>query len=154
MSHTYRNSTFRRHGAGFTLIELMIVVAVIAILAAIAIPSYTSYITRTHRVAAEGCLSEMSNYMERFYTSNLSYNPSSPAAAPSLAGFDCESPAQTGQNYSYGFKTGEPTQSTFVIQAIPQNAQATRDASCGTLSIDQTGARMVSGTAAVSDCWR
>ena len=139
---------------GFSLIELMTVVAIVAILAAIAFPSYTRYITRTHRVAAEGCLSEMSNYMERFYTTNLSYNPSSPAAAPSLAGFDCESDAQTGPYYKYQFATNEPTQSSFLIQAVPQGAQATRDASCGTLSLDQTGLRKVSGTGTLSDCWR
>lgn len=141
---------------GFSLIELMTVVAIVAILAAIAFPSYTRYITRTHRVAAEGCLSELSNYMERFYTTNLRYDAdSTPAAtAPSITGFDCQSTAQTGNDYKYQFKTGEPTRSTFVIEAIPLNAQATRDASCGTLSLDQTGLRKVSGTGALSDCWR
>lgn len=141
---------------GFSLIELMIVVAIIAILAAIAFPSYTRYVTRTHRVAAEGCLSELSNYMERFYTTNLRYDKdnTAAAAAPSISGFDCESTAQTGNDYQYRFKSGEPTRSTFIIEAIPQGVQATRDASCGTLSLDQTGARTVSGTGALSDCWR
>ena len=48
---------------GFTLIELMIVVAIIAILAAIAYPTYTNYITKTRRNAATACLSEYANYM-------------------------------------------------------------------------------------------
>jgi len=139
---------------GFSLIELMTVVAIVAILAAIAFPSYTRYITRTHRVAAEGCLSELSNYMERYYTTNLRYNQVSSTITPTITGFDCQSTAQTGNDYKYQFKTGEPTQSTFVIEAVPLNAQATRDATCGTLSLDQTGLRKVSGTGALSDCWR
>ncbi|MGA0587744.1 type IV pilin protein [Dyella sp. KRB-257] len=154
MSHPHRKFQSKHRGAGFSLIELMIVVAIIAILAAIAFPSYTRYVTRTHRVAAEGCLSELGNYMERFYTTNLRYDQDSSATAPSITGFDCEGAAQTGNDYTYQFKAGQPTRSTFVIEAVPQGAQATRDASCGTLSLDQAGTRTVSGTGALSDCWR
>ena len=56
---------------GFTLIELMIVVAIIAIIAAIAYPSYINSVVKTKRAAAEGCVSEYANYMERYYTTNL-----------------------------------------------------------------------------------
>ncbi len=147
-------STGKRRSMGFSLIELMIVVVIVAILAAIAFPSYTRYITRTHRVAAEGCLSELGNYMERFYTTNLRYDLDSANAAPSVTGFDCESSSQTGPFYKYRFAANEPTQSSFILQAIPQGAQATQDAKCGTLSLDQTGLRTVSGTGGVAECWR
>ena len=142
-------------GTGFTLIELMIVVAVIAILAAIAYPSYVSYITKTNRKAAEGCLSEYANYMERYYTTNLRYDTSS--ATPTVANditklvFDCSSPQQTGLNYKYTAPTLKP--SAFVLQATPQGAQATRDTQCGTLTLDQAGTRLDSGTGTVASCW-
>src|SRR3546814_19429854 len=57
--------------SGFTLIELMIVVAIVAILAAIAYPSYINHITKTRRAAGAGCALEAAKFMERFYTTNL-----------------------------------------------------------------------------------
>ena len=56
---------------GFTLIELMVVVAIIAILAAIAYPSYTNHVVKTRRAAATACVMEAAHFMERYYTTNL-----------------------------------------------------------------------------------
>jgi type IV pilus assembly protein PilE len=153
-TESVRPSALRIHG--FTLIELMIVVAIIAILSAIAYPSYISHVTKTHRVAAEGCLSEFSNWMERWYTTNLRYDKDvtgTNAVAPPFTTMDCATTSQTGNNYKYQFAASEPTRSTYKIDAIPQNAQATRDTKCGTLSIDQTGKRDITGTGTVAECW-
>jgi type IV pilus assembly protein PilE len=130
--------------AGFTLIELMIVVAIIAILAAIAYPSYTSYITKTHRVAAEGCLSQVASFMERYYTTNISYKG---ATMPTL---DCRSAQQTGAFYDYAFPAS-PSTSSYTVQATPTGAQLTRDTKCGTLSLDQAGTR--SASTGDNTCW-
>ncbi len=140
---------------GFTLIELMIVVAVIAILAAVAYPSYVRYITKTHRVAAEGCLSEYSNWMERFYTTNLRYDKDTggTAVAPPFTTMDCAATSQTGNDYTYAFAAGQPTRTTYTITATPINAQASRDTTCAALSIDQSGTRTVSGSGTVAQCW-
>ncbi len=59
--------------SGFTLIEVMIVVAIIAILAAIAIPSYTDYVRRGRITEAISALSGMQTKMERYYQDNRSY---------------------------------------------------------------------------------
>jgi len=145
--------------AGFTLLELMIVVAIIAILAAIAYPSYVTYITKSRRVAAEGCLSQYANYMERFYTSGLSYtadgsgiaNPLiAPATQPPL-GFDCASTQQTGSYYGYSLASA--TSAAYTVQAAPVGVQITRDAKCGTLSLNQAGSRTATGTGGVAQCW-
>lgn len=144
---------------GFTLIELVIVVAIIAILAAIAYPTYIGYITKTRRAAAEACLSEYSNYMERYYTTNLSYEtPASGATAGgaeiTLPVLDCAATSQTGAYYAYQFPTGGTgvSTNTYQIQGIPQGVQATRDAACGTVSIDQAGTRAASGPSGAA-CW-
>jgi type IV pilus assembly protein PilE len=141
---------------GFTLVELMIVVAIIAVLSAIAIPSYISHVTKTHRVAAEGCLSEFSNWMERYYTTNLRYDQdlagNKVGTTIPLATMDCATKNQTGSNYKYQF-AATPTRSAYKIEAVPQNAQLTRDTLCATLSIDQTGKRDQTGTGTTAECW-
>jgi len=144
-----------RHSAGFSLIELMIVVAIIAVLAAIALPTYTNYITKTRRSSAKGCLSEYANYMERYYTTNLRYDQDSAATANTLAlaGLNCATPQQTGAYYDYSFPSGAASVSTYIIQAVPKGAQLARDTLCGTLTLNQTGARTKSGTGTLAQCW-
>ena len=62
-----------RFARGFTLIELMIVVAVVAVLAAIAIPSYTDYITRARFAEATSALANLRVKMEQYYQDNRNY---------------------------------------------------------------------------------
>lgn len=126
--------------SGFTLIELMVVMAIIAIIAAIAYPSYQQSIQRSRRAAAAGCLMGLSQFMERYYTTNMSYlNAVLPA---------CQ--AEVNQFYVSNFAAG-PTATTYTLQVIPQGAQA--NDTCGTLSIDQAGVR-TPAPAASPQCWR
>jgi type IV pilus assembly protein PilE len=139
-----------RH-SGFSLIELMIAVVIIAVLVAIAYPSYTKRVTRTRRVAAEACLANYANYMERYYTTNLRYDQDGSATANPYPKQDCASTTQTGAYYNY--PAPATSAATFTIQAVPTGNQATNDAKCGTISLDQKGTRSVSGTDGVSNCW-
>jgi type IV pilus assembly protein PilE len=134
---------------GFTLIELMIVVAIVAIIAAVALPSYQSQIQTTRRGAAAGCLLEIAQQMERRYTSSLTYN--STTTLPSVG---CAT--TQASNYTFGFATNFPTTTTYVIQATAQGSQA--DDGCGDLTINERTVKGAAGsttnTAIITKCWK
>jgi type IV pilus assembly protein PilE len=126
---------------GVTLIELLVVMVVVALLAAIAWPSYQNYVMRTHRAAARACLSEMAQFMERYYTTNMTYVGANPALG-------CETESNLDTKYTFDLNPA-PTQRTYRIRAVPLDAQQDRDTQCGTLSLNQAGTR----TPNTDGCW-
>lgn len=133
---------------GFSLLELLVVVAIIAILSTIAYSSYIDQVVRSRRAAGAACLQERAQFMERFYTTNLSYldgdgNP------PNIVQCD----AEVSPFYQIGYN-GDPTATAFTLEAVPQGAQAERDTQCGTLRLDQQGSRTTSNEETpAADCW-
>jgi type IV pilus assembly protein PilE len=133
--------------AGVTLVELLVTVGIIGILAAIAYPSYQRYVARTQRNAATACMSQVAQVLERHYTTGMSYD-SPPIPAD---GLPCSRENDLNRRYTI---TAASDETTYTITALPINTQATIDAQCGTLTLNQAGIRTASGTAGRDACWR
>lgn len=141
----------RKSSAGFTLMELLIVVVIVGILAALAYPSYTRWVVRTKRAAAATCLTEAAQFMERYYTTNLRYDQNLAGTAVAFPTLGCAN--DLSNEYMFGFN-GAPARTTYMVQAVP-NAAVQNDPLCGTLTYNQAGVKGESGTAAsAEECFR
>lgn len=142
-----RSAGARRAGLrpqwGFTLIELMIVMAVMAILTSLAIASYQAQIVKSRRAVATGCLMGQVQYMERYYTNGFSY------AGAAIPAGGCR--AELKDFYTF---TGDIQASSYTLTATPIGSQLSGDKRCMALSITDKGVKGKSGTAtSVDDCW-
>lgn len=141
----------RKTEKGFTLIEVMIVVVILALIGAVAVPSYLDNVRKGRRNDAKAKLTENVQFLEAFLAINEKYDVDKGGTAVALP--ILVSPAgATGGNVDYNISFAIPTTSTtYRIQAVPVNKMA-GDA-CGTLTIDNTGARTASGALGMANCW-
>ena len=112
---------------GFTLIELMVVVAIIGVIAAIAFPSYVRYVERTQFNDGRTGLLAAAQLMERCYVQDM--------------GYDGDACAGVGGNSPEGFYSIEVTDANTRTFTLTATGQAGRVASppCNSITLDQTG---------------
>ncbi len=153
--------------SGFTLIELIVVLAIAAILAAVAIPNYSAYVVRGKRAAAKTVLLEAAQWMERNYTANGCYNRTTAAECPPpQAGVDLVlpftvAPREGRASYAIGFVAGTLASQAFTLQATrctagtcPAGSDLLTDAECANFVLDNLGQRTISGSGTVANCWQ
>lgn len=128
-----------RPESGFTLIELMVVVAIIAIIASIALPSYNAHVRKTRRAAGAACATVVAQGLERVYTTDLSY-----AGAPAAATLAASCDPDALKYYQIGTAVAART---YTVTATPKGAQS--GDSCGNLKLTQTGQK----SPATGGCW-
>jgi len=130
----------RRSNRGFTLIEIMIVIAIIGIVMTIAAPSFTEYLKKGQRSEIAGVLSEQAQILERFYTKSNVYT------------------GATGLSVGNDYYTITPTitDQTFLLTAVRKTGSSMATDKCGDFTLTNTGVRnMVNATAGLTakDCW-
>lgn len=134
--------------AGFTLIELMIVVAIIGILAAIAYPSYTQYVQRSKRAQLKTIMLENAQILERFFTEANAYDVDAGGATPAI--FDrSPKPDEGAVTYAINIVSNA---TTFTLTAVPEGAMA--GDVCGSFTLNQLGQKGLTGNSlSIAECW-
>jgi type IV pilus assembly protein PilE len=152
---------------GFTLVELIVAMVIVATLAAIAIPSYSSYVLKSHRTEAKSALLDLASLEERWFSVNNAYtnapgNLGYPGSTTTFSVFSVGSgyyqvTAITANPATAPSGTSAGTPATYSITATATAfGNQTNDKACATFTINSQGQQSATGTDpnASVDCWQ
>jgi type IV pilus assembly protein PilE len=132
---------------GFTLIELMIVVAILAVIAVYAYTSYSQYGFRSRRSDGQQYLMQVAAAEERYFTAFNVYTTGITTASPNGLGFTS---ANSTRNY-YTVAVTLPTTTSYTLTATPNGSQA--NDKCINLTLTSAGDKSFTGSATNGSCW-
>lgn len=141
MKNRAERNNVERKRCGFSMIELIVVIAIVAVLTALAVPSYQRYVQRGHRADAVRTLLEMAACQERLRAESAYYDTSR-----CLGGTDTA-------YYRFRFEPVDQERS-LSFRAVASPTKALEEDNCGELHLDQAGSRGVSGEQGrLAACW-
>jgi type IV pilus assembly protein PilE len=147
-----------KRSAGFTLVEVLFVLAIVAVLAAIAYPSYAGYIIKTRRIEGQIALIELMQQQERFFTQNNTYiafsSGSTDAQEKRFKWWSGSAASASAYELRGRACPGHALARCVELEAVPGTEKVDakfRDGECGTLTLNSAGERASSGSA--ERCW-
>lgn len=129
--------------SGFSLTEVMIVVAIVAIILTLAMPSYERFIRKSKRADVQLQMIELASAAERLYTEKNSYADIDNKDGEGLYLF-----VPLNDDYTFSFSVAA-TATVYTIKATPKTGQASDG--CGAMTLNQAGQRTKTGSE--KDCW-
>lgn len=151
-----RNTAISERGQlGFTLNELLVVIAIISLLGMLGYPSYLDYVTRANRSAAKSLLLQIADRQEHFFADNKRYAGDLLELGYEDAAFPIDRQgaplAPSSTDRLYGIALSDTSATSYTVNAVPLLGQATHDADCGALTLTHAGVKGQSGVA--TNCW-
>jgi len=134
---------------GFSLIELIVVLAIVGIMTCFAYPSYQHQITMAHRMDGQTALLDLANRMEQYYASHNTYEKSTIATRLTS---DVLSQSKSPEGW-YTLTITTATANTFSLQAIANQTQAEHDPNCRVLTFNHLGVRGSISNHEDAKCW-
>lgn len=139
--------------SGFTLIEIMIVIAIVGIVTAIAFPSYRDYTQRAGRADGQAKLMEVMQAQERFYSQNQTYTTNLGAGGLGYGVAANAAVASDERRYNITAAACAGAIARCVALTADAVGQQVSDTQCGDLTLDSRGTKGEGGTLTVQDCW-